>query len=94
MKDFFYLILWNQYVFFFNLDFKPYNKVFFFIKKYICLPIFRFLSMDPVQNDLKLLGVKPLEPDDYNIHTPPLPKGGNTQARVDKSRGASFCYKE
>ena len=32
--------------------------------------------MDPVQNDLKLLGVKPLEPDDYNIHTPPLPRDG------------------
>jgi len=37
----------------------------------------RFLSMDPVQNDLKILGVKPLDPDDYNIHTPPLPKDGN-----------------
>ena len=32
--------------------------------------------MDPVQNDLKLLGVKPLDPEDYNIHTPPLPKDG------------------
>jgi len=36
----------------------------------------RFMSMDPVQNDLKLLGVKPPEPDDYNIHIPPLPKEG------------------
>ena len=34
------------------------------------------MSMDPVQNDLKLLGVKPLDPEDYNIHTPPLPKDG------------------
>ena len=38
--------------------------------------------MDPVQNDLKLLGVKPLEPEDYNIHTPPLPRDGK-----DKDNG-------
>ena len=40
--------------------------------------------MDPVQNDLKLLGVKPMEPDDYNIHTPPLPKDGKEQAQVQQ----------
>ena len=57
-------------------------------------PISRFLCMDPVQNDLKLLGVKPLEPDHYNIHTPQLPKDGTKQAIVDKSWGASFCCKE
>ena len=32
--------------------------------------------MDPVQSDLNLLGVKPVEPGVYNIHTPPLPKNG------------------
>ena len=47
--------------------------------------ISRFLSMDPVQNDLKLLGVKPLEPDDYNIHTPPLPMDG-------KNKFCKFLY--
>ena len=42
----------------------------------------RFMSMDPVQNDLKLLGVKPLEPDDYNIHTPPLPREGKVSCKM------------
>ena len=32
--------------------------------------------MDPVQTDLKRLGVKPLAPGDYNIHTPPFPGPG------------------
>ena len=29
--------------------------------------------MDPVQTDLRRLGVKPSADGDYNIHTPPFP---------------------
>ena len=36
----------------------------------------RFISLDPVQADLKILRVKPEKPGVYNIHTPPLPKNG------------------
>ena len=36
----------------------------------------RYLWMDPVQNDLNQLGVKPSDPADYNIHIPPLPREG------------------
>ena len=46
--------------------------------------ISRFQSMDPVQNDRKLLGVKPLEPDHYNIHNPPLPKDGKDDLILSK----------
>ena len=34
------------------------------------------ISMDPVQTDLQRLGVKPPDPADYNIHTPPFPGPG------------------
>ena len=30
--------------------------------------------MDPVQNDLNLLGIKQANGDGYNIHIPPLPR--------------------
>jgi len=36
----------------------------------------RMMSMDPVQSDLRLLGVVPDTADLYNIHTPPLPPTG------------------
>jgi len=36
----------------------------------------RMMSMDPVQSDLRLLGVVPDTADLYNIHTPPLPPSG------------------
>ena len=32
--------------------------------------------MDPVQTDLQRLGVKPRDPADYNIHSPPFPGPG------------------
>ena len=32
--------------------------------------------MDPVQNDLNLLGIKQAYHDGYNIHIPPLPREG------------------
>jgi hypothetical protein len=35
------------------------------------------MSMDPVQSDLRLLGVVPETADNYNIHTPPLPLQGD-----------------
>jgi len=34
------------------------------------------ISMDPVQSDLKRLGVKPAASGDYNIHSPPFPGPG------------------
>ena len=38
--------------------------------------------LDPVEHDLNLLGVKPADPKDYNIHVPPLPRGGIYMGRV------------
>ena len=40
------------------------------------LTSFSLISMDPVQTDLQRLGVKPPDPADYNIHTPPFPGPG------------------
>ena len=36
------------------------------------------ISMDPVQTDLKRLGIKPTNTGLYNIHSPPFPGTGNT----------------
>ena len=38
--------------------------------------------MDPVQNDLNLLGIKQANGDGYNIHIPPLPREGKHQNSI------------
>ena len=55
--------------------------------------------MDPIQNDLNLLGVKPVEPGVYNIHTPPLPTTGkwvwvesNFFAYSTHSKVLNYCF--
>ena len=39
----------------------------------LIIPCLRLVSMDPVQSDLKRLGVKPSDLNKYNIHMPPFP---------------------
>ena len=39
----------------------------------LIIPSLRLVSMDPVQSDLKRLGVKPSDLTKYNIHMPPFP---------------------
>ena len=39
----------------------------------LTLPYLSLVSMDPVQSDLKRLGVKPADLNNYNIHMPPFP---------------------
>ena len=42
--------------------------------------------MDPVHHDLHLLGVKPSDPADYNIHIPPMPREGrNNRVQYDET---------
>ena len=48
--------------------------------------------MDPVQTDLKRLGVKPSEEGDYNIHTPPFP--GTSKWTCICLQSECFCLTE
>ena len=50
------------------------------------------ISMDPVQTDLKRLGVKPSEEGDYNIHTPPFP--GTSKWTCICLQSECFCLTE
>ena len=59
----------------------------------------RFLSMDPVQNDLNLLGIKQANGDGYNIHIPPLPKDGKHLTSIIRGGviaifAAYYCWSE
>ena len=55
--------------------------------------------MDPVQNDLNLLGIKQANGDGYNIHIPPLPMEGNHQTIIINGGviaifAAYYCWSE